>query len=183
MKQHASDVESILRWRDRPPGGDADEDRAAALMRDALASDAFPVGLGDRELAGLEQRLGTKRRARPSLWLRPAIVAALVSISVASVMGYETGWFAPLRQRLRFRSIPPALPTPAARPKVHAPRPAVENAPAPPPLPAVAPAPVVKTVTAPPARKLALADVPPPPPPPVERPEPRPPSPRARTPR
>jgi TolA-binding protein len=176
MKQHTSDVESILRWRDRPAGGDADEDRAAALTRDALASGAFPAGLGDRELAALEQRLGTKRRARPSLWLRPAIVAVLVSISVASVMGYEIGWFAPLREHLRFRSIPPAVPTPAARPKARAPRPAAESAPAPPPLPAVAPAPVVKTVTTPPARKLALADVPPPPPPPVERQEPRPPS-------
>ena len=48
-------------------------------------------------------------------------------------MGYEIGWFAPLRERLRFRSIPPVVPTPAAHPKVHAPRPAVESAPPTPP--------------------------------------------------
>jgi TolA-binding protein len=177
MRQHASDVESILRWRDRPPGGDADEDRAAALMRDALGSGAFPVGLGDRELAAIEERLGTKRRARPPLWLRPAIVAALVSISVASVMGYEIGWFAPLRERLRFRSIPPAVPTPAAHPKVHALRPAVESPPPTSPPPVALPAPATKKVSEPPARKVALTDTPPPVPPPVERNEPTPTSP------
>ena len=180
MKQHASDVEPdvpSLRWRDRPPGGDADEDRAAALTRDALASGAFPAGLDDRELAALEARLGTERRARPPFWLRPAIVAALVSISVASVMGYETGWFAPLRARLRFRAIPPAVPIPTARPKARPSRPAVESA-RPAPAPVVPPAPPPTTVTEPPARKLALATPPPAPAPaPVERSEPTPASP------
>jgi TolA-binding protein len=182
MKQ----VDSIVRWRDRPPGGGADEDRAAALTRDALASGALPAGLGDRELAALEACLGTERRARPPFWLRPAIVVTLVSISVASVMGYETGWFAPLRERLRFRSIPPVAPLPSstARPKARAPHPALELAPptlAPPPAPvdkpALAPAPVIRSVTAPPARKVALADTPPPPPPAVAPVEPAPASP------
>ena len=52
MKQHPSDVDPILRWRDRPEGGTSDEDRAAALARDALAPDAFPVGLDDRQPRG-----------------------------------------------------------------------------------------------------------------------------------
>ena len=36
-------------------GGGSDEDRAAALVRDALAPGAFPVGLDDRQLAAIER--------------------------------------------------------------------------------------------------------------------------------
>ena len=119
MKQRSLDEDegSILRWRDRPPGGASDEDRAAALARDALVPDAFPLGLDDRQLSDIAASLQAERRARPPFWMRPALVAALLTLSVASVLGYETGWFAPMRERLRFRSIPPALPEPVEHPK------------------------------------------------------------------
>jgi TolA-binding protein len=195
MKHDPSDADSIPRWRDRPAGGTSDEDRAAALARDVLVPGEFFIGLDDRQLAAIGERLQGQRRARPPIWLRPAVVATLVSVSVASVMGYENGWFAPLRERLRFRSIPHAAPAPAEHAKKRAPRPpaaptsAASPAPAEAPAPAVAPpdesapaqaaAPVAphtavaKSASAPlPIRKLALADSPPPPPRPVERAEP-----------
>jgi TolA-binding protein len=146
MKEQPLDVDSLPRWRDRPEGGSSEEDRAAALVRDALAADAFAVGLDDRRLHAIEENLKTARRARPPLWLRPAIVAALVSVSVASVMGYEAGWFAPIRERLRFRSIPAAVPEPAEHLTKRATRaetaPVAEPAPAPLPAPAPVPVPV-----------------------------------------
>jgi hypothetical protein len=178
MKQDPSDVDQILRWRDRPSGGTSDEERAAALVRDALAPDALPAGLDDGELLAIEDRLRPERRARPPHWLRPALVAALLSVSVASVMGYETGWFAPLRERLRFRAIPAVVPEAAPRPKKRVTRlpraepPAVESSPAPAGPPIAPPAPVapeVKTVVTAPARKLAIAARAPVPPPPAER--------------
>ncbi len=181
MKQHSSEVGSILRWRDRPPGGASDEDRAAALARDALAPDAFPVGLDDRQLLAIAETLKTERRARPPFWMRPALVAALLTVSVASVLGYETGWFAPLRERLRFRSIPPVAPASVEHPK----RRAIRSQTAPPDeVPAVAATesarPPAAAPIAPraPIRKLALADnrPPAPPPPAVERAEPAEPS-------
>lgn len=183
MKQSPPDVDSIPRWRDRPAGGMSDEDRAAALTREGLAPGAVSDGLDDRQLQIIEGNLKTPRRPRPSFWLRPALVAALLTISVATVAGYEIGWFAPLRERLRFRSIPPATPEPAehARKRVSVlpPAPAPETPPAPandppvdlaaaetpaPQAPApVAPhAPVAKKVIAPPVQKVAIADSPPP---------------------
>ena len=194
MKQRSLDEDegSILRWRDRPPGGASDEDRAAALARDALAPGAFPVGLDDRQLSAIGQSLQAERRARPPFWMRPALVAALLTLSVASVLGYETGWFAPMRERLRFRSIPPAAPEPVEHPKRRAGRsqgtPTDQTSDEAPPARADAPTPDVaaaeserppastpvaphtslgKSVGAAPVRKLALADdrpLPPPPP-------------------
>jgi TolA-binding protein len=194
MKHQPSDLGSARRWRDRPEGGRSDEDRAAALVREALDDDAFPAGLDDRQLSAIAAGLKVERHARPPFWLRPALVAALLSLSVASVLGYETQWFAPLRERLRFRSIPPeptrpqkkrAPRSPAAllpneppaaadvpTPELPAPElPALESPPSPEPA---APRPPVGKSAAP-LRKLALADAPPPAPPVppvVERAEP-----------
>jgi len=182
MKHETSDADSGLRWRDRPAGGTSDEDRAAALARDALTTGAFSIGLDDRRLAAIEENVRTGRRARPPFWLRPALVATLISVSVASVMGYETDWFAPLRERLRFRSIPPAAPAPVEHAKRREPRaqavPAGDQKPAGPdiappsdvgspasaptePVPAAAATP--KSASGPPIRRLAVAESPPPP--------------------
>ena len=140
MKEHSSDVDATPRWRDRPEGGGSDEARAAALVRDALALEGFPVELDDRRLSGIEERLKKERRARPPFWLRPALVAALLTVSIATVMGYEAGWFAPLRERLRFRAIPPVAPEPVEHGKRRATQadtsPANDPAPAPPDIPA-----------------------------------------------
>jgi TolA-binding protein len=190
MKQSQSDVDSIPRWRDRPAGGSSDEDRAAALTHDAGVSGAFPVGLDDRQLSAIAGGLKTERRARPPFWLRPAVVAALLMVSMASVMGYEAGWFAPLRERLRFRSIPPAPPAPVEHVRRHAalapPAPAASEEPPAPmddPTPAVAPAEIARPMTpapraplaksAPPVQ-VAAADSPPAAPPIVARLEPTP---------
>jgi TolA-binding protein len=189
MKQPPSNVDSILRWRDRPEGGTSDEDRAADLTRDAARPDAFPGGLDDRRLLAVADKLKTEGRARPPFWLRPVVVGALLTVSVASVMGYQGGWFAPLRERLRFRRIPAATPEPVAPSKrraahsqvgaptdepspavapAAAPTPDVASAPSPPPpaaLPVAPRAPAAKSVPAPAPRKVAIADPPPPPPP------------------
>ena len=183
MKRAPSDVDSILRWRDRPQGDGSDEDRAAALVRDALAPGAFPVGLDDRQLAAIAVGLNAERRARPPFWIRPALVAALLTVSVASVLGYETGWFAPMRERLRFRSIPPAAPETVAHQRKHgerspaAPAPvgqasdapaapandpasdvqAIESQRPPASTPVIPHAPLAKATGAVPTRKLALA--------------------------
>jgi TolA-binding protein len=182
MKRAPSEVDSILRWRDRPEGGGADEDRAAALVRDALAPGAFPLGLDDRQLAAVADGLKTERRAKPPFWIRPALVAALLTVSVASVLGYETSWFAPVRERLRFRAIPPAAPEPVEQPKRRAghPRavlggpasdtpaapandpvpdlPAAESQPLLAPTPGIPHAALAKGGGAAPSRRLALAD-------------------------
>ena len=186
MKRTPSDVDSILRWRDWPEGGGSDEDRAAALVRDALVPGAFPVGLDDRQLAAIAEDLQTERRGRPPFWIRPALVAALLTVSVASVLGYETGWFAPVRERLRFRSFPPAAPEPIEHQKKragHSPAAPAAQASDAPAAPATSPVPAVevaanertpasrpvgphaslpKSVGAAPTRKLALSDDPPP---------------------
>ena len=107
----------------------------------------------------------------------------------ASVLGYETGWFAPVRERLRFRSIPLAAPETIEHQKKRgghsqaAPAPAGQASDAPaapgnnpvpdvqaaesqrPPAskPVIPHASLVKTVGAAPSRKLALADDRPPP--------------------
>jgi hypothetical protein len=93
MKQNPFD--SILRWRDSSPGGESDEDRASALARDSLLPGAFTIGLDDRQLARIEQNLKTSRRTRSLLGLRLALVALLLVASVASVMAFQSGWFAP----------------------------------------------------------------------------------------
>jgi TolA-binding protein len=197
MKQHPSDVDSIPRWRDGPEGGGSDEARAAALVRDALAADGFPVELDDRNLSGIGQRLKKGRRARPPFWLRPALVAVLLTLSMATVMGYQAGWFAPLRERLRFRAIPPVAPQPVENGKKRAahadtspvgnppPTPAGDPAPevaagesAPPQVAApIAPhAPAAKSGSAPSSRRLAVVETQPPAPPAIERAEPTAPS-------
>ena len=199
MKQHPSDVDSIPRWRDRPEGGASDEDRAAALVRGALAPDAFPVGLDDRRLRVVEENLKAGRRGRPPFWLRPALVAALLMVSMATVMGYQAGWFAPLRERLRFRSIPPVAPesvgharksaarveTPpvATPPPVAEPSLAPQEDPAPEPVvqetarprasaPIAAHAPAAKSAPAAPIQQPTVATAPPPLPPAVESAQP-----------
>ena len=194
MKHDPSDVDSILRWRDRPEGGASDEDRAAALVRDALAPGAFPVGLDDRQLAAIEESLKTERRARPPFWLRPALVAALRE--------RERGVGDGIRDRLvraaaRAASLPidsAAAPAPVEHPKKRAarirrPRRRRSDSSTPAdPLPrstsraAREPARSRPTVraragregapAATPIRKVAVADSPPPPPPAVERVEP-----------
>jgi TolA-binding protein len=103
MKQNPFD--SILRWRDRQPGGEKPEDRAAALVRDSLQpgvlDSVLDSGLAPSQLASIEQNLRRGRWAlrRPSLGLRLALVAMLLVAGVASVMAYEAarraGWFAP----------------------------------------------------------------------------------------
>ena len=186
MKKSPRDVNPISRWHDRPEGGAADEDRAAALTREAVPLDASLDGLDDRQLLNIEERLKTAPRARPPYWLRPALVAALLTASVTSVLGYETGWFAPLRARLWFRSIPSAAPEPVEPPKkrvLHSPAapthdepPARADIPVPaaeategaqprasvPPLPRAA---VTRSPGAAALRKIALADDLPPTPP------------------
>ena len=155
MKQHRPNVESIPRWRDRPSGGAADEDRAAALVRDALGPAALggehDAALDDERLAAIEEGLQSGRRGRPPAWLRPAVVAALLTVSVASVMGYERGWFAPLGERLGFRRIPPVAPAQVERPRKHAVRAALDRteaaAAAPPVAPPVAAEPVAPRVS------------------------------------
>jgi TolA-binding protein len=201
MKRAPSDVDSILRWRDRPEGGGSDEDRAAALVRDALAPGAFPVGLDDRQLAAIADGLKAERRARPPFWIRPALVAALLTVSVASVLGYETAWFAPVRERLRFRAIPPVTPGPVEHAKKrdgHSPAatgeqasdtsaapandpvpelPAAESQPTLAPTRVIPHAALAKTGGAAPRRRLALADDRPPSPPPPASEPPQPPQP------
>jgi hypothetical protein len=82
-------------------------------------------------------------------------VAAIVSVSVASVMGYETDWFAPLRERLRFRSIPAAAPAPADHPKKHAAHPRVPSTNDDASKPAAAPALDVAAAQSPPPQTSA----------------------------
>jgi TolA-binding protein len=170
MKRPHSRAESVLRWRDRPPGGVSDLDRAAALARDAVLPGAFPIGLDERRLAAIRDNLRRGRHGRPPIWLRAVVIGSLLILGVTSVMGYEAGWFAPLGERLRFRWIPAAVPTPVER----APRHASHAAPAAPrqtpveapveippevPAPVVAePAPIAKHVVTPPARNRMVAD-------------------------
>jgi TolA-binding protein len=194
MKEHSSDVDAIPRWRDRPEGSGSDEARAAALVRDALALEGYPVELDDRRLSGIEERLRKECRARPPFWLRPALVTALLTVSIATVMGYEAGWFAPLRERLRFRVIPPVAPEPVEHGKRRATQaetsPANQPAPAAQDIPAAdvtaddaapqvsapiaAHAPAAKSTSAPSRRRLAVAETQPRLPAVVERPEPTP---------
>ena len=93
MKQNPFD--SILPWRDRPTGGEALEDRAAALIRGSLA----PGEPGDLQLQRIEQNQHARRwhSRRPALGLRLAVAAMLLVASVASVMAYQAarraGWF------------------------------------------------------------------------------------------
>ena len=180
-KGRTLEVERPTRWRDRPAGGSSDEDRAAMLARRALASSAFPDGLDERQLARVEEGLMAASRVRPPSWLRPAIVAAFLIASAASAVGYETGWLAPLRGLLRFRSIPVAAPEPIAperKPFPRAPTPGDRRPPPPSPSAGVAPATPARTARALPknvaatiARKVALGE-PPAPPPAVEHVEP-----------
>jgi TolA-binding protein len=197
MKDHSSDVDAIARWRDRTERGGSDEARAAALVGDALALEGFPVELDDRRLSAIEERLKKERRAaKPPFWLRPTLVAALLIVSMATVMGYEAGWFAPLRERLRFRAIPPVAPEPVEHGKRRATQaettPAHDPAPAPSDLaaavvtageaapqvsaPIAAHAPLAERVSVPRRRRLAVAETQPASPAVIEQPEPTPPS-------
>ena len=140
MKQHSSDVDSILPWRDWPEGGGVGRGPRRRAGARRARSRRVPRRARRSTLSAIEEDCKTERRARPPFWLRPALVAALLTVSVATVMGYETGWFAPLRERLRFRSIPPAAPEPVEHEKRRATQaetsPANDPAPAPPDIPA-----------------------------------------------
>jgi hypothetical protein len=88
---------SLLRWRDRQPGGEPHEDRAAALVRSAIVPGAMASGLCDQELAEVERNLNVSRPRgrRPSRGLRLALAGLLLLLGAASVMAYQAGWFAP----------------------------------------------------------------------------------------
>ena len=91
MKENAIDLPP--RWRDRPPGV-RDEDRAGALTRDVLIPGVLSVELDDRQLSRIEQNLKTVRRPRPPLALNLVLVGLVLLVGVASVMGFQAGWFA-----------------------------------------------------------------------------------------
>lgn len=96
MKQ--STRERLSRWRDRAVGGGAREDRAAALVRDALA-EPLP---DEASLARIERRLFAPmaRRERSHWILRLALVGGFLVLGLASVRAYEAarsaGWFGPV---------------------------------------------------------------------------------------
>jgi tetratricopeptide (TPR) repeat protein len=85
MKPHPEDP--ILRWRDRPPGGEAAEDRAAALIRGSLV----PAEPDELHLARIERR--SRRWSRSSLVPRLALTALFLVVGAATVMAARSaGW-------------------------------------------------------------------------------------------
>ena len=76
----------ILRWRDRRPGGEAAEDRAAALIRGSLV----PVEPAELHLARIER---SRPWSRSSLVPRLAFTALFLVVGVATVMAARrAGW-------------------------------------------------------------------------------------------
>jgi len=94
MRQEAGD--RVSRLRDRPPGGEGIEARAAALMR-GLQPCEEPSEL---QLEQIEESLSacSSPRTRPSLTLRMVFVALTLVAGVATVKAYElarrAGWLA-----------------------------------------------------------------------------------------
>ena len=77
----------ILRWRDRPAGGEATEDRAAALIRGSLV----PGEPGDLPFLCIEHR--SSRWSRSPLVPRLAFTALFLVVGVATVMAARgAGW-------------------------------------------------------------------------------------------
>jgi hypothetical protein len=105
MKENPIDLPP--RWRDRPPGV-ADEDRAGALTRDVLVPGVLSVELDDRQMARIERNLKTVRRPHPPLALNLVLVGLVLLVSVASVMGFQAGWFARSTAKEPASSSPPA---------------------------------------------------------------------------
>lgn len=95
MKHYAGRPSS--RWRDRLPGGVSIEDRAATLLREALA----PVEPDGASLARIESRLFSPppRRWHSLGVFRLALVGLFLLAGLASVKAYEAarraGWFGP----------------------------------------------------------------------------------------
>ena len=85
MSQHTEDP--IPRWRDRPRGGEAAEDRAAALIRGALV----PGEPDEMLLARIGQR--SRRRSRSSLVPRLAFTVLFLVVGAATVLAARrAGW-------------------------------------------------------------------------------------------
>ncbi len=87
--------ERLSRLRDRPPGGTAPEDRAAAFIRGLGACDEPD----ESQLARIERGIWARasRRSRPSLALRVALAGLFLFLGAATVKAYElarrAGWF------------------------------------------------------------------------------------------
>ncbi len=115
MKPDAGD--RLSRLRDRPPGGTACEDRAAAFIRE-LDACADP---DESQLARIERGIWARasHRSQPSLVLRVALAILFLFAGAATVKAYElarrAGWF----DRI-YGAVPPpqepARPVPAKHP-------------------------------------------------------------------
>ena len=115
MKQDQGD--RMSRLRDRPPGGAALEDRAAALLRGLQPCDE-PSEL---QMAQIEEGIGTRssHRTRPSLTFRVALAVFAFLAGVASVKAYELARRAGWLERIHLVASPPeepARPQPSKRP-------------------------------------------------------------------
>ena len=125
MKQDAGD--RISRLRDRPPGGPALEDRAAALVRGLQPCDEP----SDWQMAQIEEGIWARssHRTRPSLTLRMVLAVLALLVGVATVKAYElarrAGWLErihgvaltteePARQRPSKRPVRDVAPLPTS---------------------------------------------------------------------
>jgi hypothetical protein len=109
MKQHPENP--ILRWRDRLPGREAPEDRAAVLIRGSLV----PGGLDDRQLARVEERVRSRRQYRSPRVFRLALVALFLVVAVATVeAARRAGWL----DRILPLPVPARAPLPGQPAKV-----------------------------------------------------------------
>jgi TolA-binding protein len=95
--------DEMQRWRDRPTGGMAAEDRAAALIRGSLA----PGEPSNVQLLQIEHAL-LERRRRPASWtlaVRVALVVVALTAGVATVKAYEfarrAGWLGSIQSAPR----------------------------------------------------------------------------------
>jgi len=139
MSQHTDDP--IPRWRDRPRGGEAAEDRAAALIRGALV----PGEPDELRLARIGQR--SRRRSRSSLVPRLAFTALFLVVGAATVLAARgVGWLdrilpaaspVPVRAHQPKHSAKLASAAPAAVTDVTPPEATEAAAPPPGPTPAV----------------------------------------------
>ena len=143
MRQHPEDP--ILRWRDRPPGGEAAEDRAAALIRGSLV----PAEPEELHLPRFEQR--SRRWSRSALLPRLAFTALFLVVGVATVMAARrAGWLDRILPALS--PAPEPAPAYARRPR----HPARVAAAAPAAVTDATPAEANETVAPPPGPTLAV---------------------------